>query len=121
MEYPLSDLCLMPVCLVPFGGLSEVDVKLGETVIVAPATGRYGGAAVAVVLAMGATVVAAGRNQHALDSLAAMYASTRPLRTVRLTEDVSQNTANFKKAVRNLQGADVYIDFSRQKQRTACS
>ncbi|KAL4948733.1 isopropanol dehydrogenase [Aspergillus filifer] len=40
LGYTINDLCLMPVCLVPFGGLSEVDVKPGEVVIVAPATGR---------------------------------------------------------------------------------
>ncbi|OOF94678.1 hypothetical protein ASPCADRAFT_208337 [Aspergillus carbonarius ITEM 5010] len=112
MGYTLSDLCFMPVCLVPFGGLSEVNVKPGEVVIVAPATGRYGGAAVAVALALGATVVAAGRNESKLHSLANMYASTGRLRTAVLTEDVSQNTEAFKAAAGNPHGADVFIDFS---------
>ncbi|KAF5860102.1 hypothetical protein ETB97_002063 [Aspergillus alliaceus] len=112
MRYSISDLCLMPVCLVPFGGLSEVDVKPGEVVIIAPATGRYGGAAVAVALAMGATAVAAGRNQSALAALETTYASTGRLRTVVLTEDVAYNTANLKTAVCNSHGADVFIDFS---------
>ncbi|KAF7590671.1 hypothetical protein BBP40_002563 [Aspergillus hancockii] len=112
MGYSLSDLCLMPVSLVPFGGLSEVDVKPGEVVIVAPATGRYGGATVAVALAVGTTIVAAGRNERALEALTATFASTRRLRTVVLMEDISHNAANFKAAVREPQRADVYIDFS---------
>ena len=112
MGYSLSDLCLMPVCLVPFGGLSEVDVRPGETVIVAPATGRYGGAAVAVALAMGATVVAAGRNNNALEALATTHASTGRFRTVVLTGDVSGNTEAMKSATGKPDGADVFIDFS---------
>lgn len=112
LGYTVSDLCLMPVCLVPFGGLSEVDVKPGEVVIVAPATGRYGGAAVAVALAMGATVVAAGRNKNALEALESIHASTGRLKTVTLTEDPSSNTEAFKTAAGKPEGADVYIDFS---------
>ena len=112
MGYTFSDLCLMSVCLVSFGGLSEVDVKPGEVVIVAPATGRYGGAAVAVALAMGATVVAAGRNKSALDALSTIHTSTGRLRTVTLTSDVSSNTEAFKNAASRPGGADVYIDFS---------
>ncbi|EED16150.1 isopropanol dehydrogenase, putative [Talaromyces stipitatus ATCC 10500] len=110
--YAVSDLCLMPVCLVPFGGLSEVNVNPGEVVIVAPATGRYGGATVAVALAMGATVVAAGRNKNALEALEATHASTGRLQTVILTEDTSSNAEAFKEAAGKPEGADVYIDFS---------
>lgn len=112
LGYTVSDLCLIPVCLVPFGGLSEVDVRPGEVVIVAPATGKYGGAAVAVALSMGATVVAAGRNTTALAALETTHASTGRLRTVALTEDASSNAEAFKTAAGNPEGADVYIDFS---------
>ncbi|KAJ5633223.1 hypothetical protein N7490_009562 [Penicillium lividum] len=111
LRYNISDLCSLPVFLVPFGGLSEVDVKPGEVVIVAPATGRYGGAAVAVGLAMGATVVAAGRNIAALQALETIHASTGRLRTVIITEDTARNTELYKAAAGNLNGADVYIDF----------
>jgi alcohol dehydrogenase len=49
--------------LVPFGGLLAGDLKAGETLVVNGATGGFGGAGVAVALAMGAgKVVAAGRN-----------------------------------------------------------
>jgi alcohol dehydrogenase len=57
--------------LVPYGGLLAGDLQAGETVVVNGATGGFGGAGVAVALAMGATrVVATGRNQNVLDDLA---------------------------------------------------
>ncbi|KAJ5887522.1 hypothetical protein N7495_007563 [Penicillium taxi] len=108
-KFTLSDLAMMPVCLVPFGGLSDIDLKPGELVIVAPATGRYGGAAVAVALAMGATVVAAGRNKTALKALDEVHGHTGRLKLVALNENVAQNTEMLKAAA---DGADAYIDFS---------
>lgn len=58
-------------CIVPFGGLVRGRLKAGETVIVNGATGAHGSAAVLVALAMGAArVVAAGRNEEVLESLA---------------------------------------------------
>ncbi|KAL2829522.1 chaperonin 10-like protein [Aspergillus cavernicola] len=109
--YTINDLCLMPVCMVPFGGLSEVDVKPGEIVIVGPATGRYGGAAVAVALAMGAIVVAVGRNLEALEKLEIIHRASGRLRTVRLTGgDAGVNTELLHAAAGS--DADVYIDFS---------
>ncbi|KAL2816536.1 isopropanol dehydrogenase [Aspergillus granulosus] len=111
LGYSISDLCLMPVCLVPFGGLSEVDIKPGEVLIIAPATGRYGGAAVAIALAMGATVIAAGRNATALESLRRTHDSGR-LRTVQLTDDAAANTESFQAAAGKPDGADAYLDLS---------
>ena len=40
LGYSIHDLCLVPVCNVTFGGLASIDVKPGETVLVAPATGK---------------------------------------------------------------------------------
>lgn len=111
LGYSIEDLCLMPVCLVPFGGLSEVDVKPGEVVIVAPATGRYGGAAVNVALAMGATVIAAGRNKEALENLERIHGTDR-LTTVRITGDGDVDTELFRAAAQKPGGADVYLDLS---------
>ncbi|KAH8901043.1 putative isopropanol dehydrogenase [Thozetella sp. PMI_491] len=112
LGYSVEDLTLFPVLLVPFGGLAEVDVKPGETVIVGPATGRYGGAAVGVALALGATVVALGRNKAALAKLEAIYGATGRLSTVPLTGAAEADAAAIKGSVSNPQGADVYIDFS---------
>ena len=47
----------------PYGGLLAGDLQAGETLVVSGATGGFGGAGVAVALAMGAAeVVATGRN-----------------------------------------------------------
>jgi alcohol dehydrogenase len=56
--------------LVPYGGLLAGDLKAGETIVVSGATGGFGGAGVAVAMAMGAgKIVATGRNEGALDDL----------------------------------------------------
>lgn len=111
LGYSMNDLCLLPVCLVPFGGLCEVDVKPGETVIIAPATGRYGGAAVNIALAMGAIVIAAGRNKVALKNLEMVHGTTR-LKTIQLTGDGPTDTELFRAAAGKPDGADVYLDLS---------
>jgi NADPH:quinone reductase-like Zn-dependent oxidoreductase len=69
------------VCLVPFGGLYEVDIKPGEIVIAGPATGRYGGAAMNIALAIGVVVIAVGRNKATLENLEIVHSTTR-LKTV---------------------------------------
>lgn len=79
MGYNIADMYVLPYCLVPFGALSEFNVKPGETVIVAPATGRYGGVAVAFALAMGAPVIAAGRNEKSLHQSATAHTTSKRL------------------------------------------
>ena len=62
--------CRLSALLVPYGGLLAGDLKAGETLVVSGATGGFGGAGVAVALAMGAAkVVAAGRNANSLSDL----------------------------------------------------
>lgn len=97
----------------PNGGLSEIELKAGDTVIVAPATGRFGSGAVTVALAKGASVVACGRSSAVLDSMAEAFAHTGRLSTVVLTGDVEKDTQSLIAASGNGgQGADAYIDFS---------
>jgi threonine dehydrogenase-like Zn-dependent dehydrogenase len=101
--------------LVPYGGLSEIEVKPGDTVIVAPSTGRFGGGAATMALAMGATVVACGRNEKTLNHMKETFEKLHPgrLRTVILTGDVEVDTKAIIAASGNKgKGADAYIDFS---------
>ncbi|KAJ0382866.1 hypothetical protein COL922a_011679 [Colletotrichum nupharicola] len=91
--------------LVPFGGLADIDVKSGDTVIVAPATGRYGSAAVHLALAMGAHVIAIGRNGPVLEQIASINARVS---TVKLTNVVEQDTQMLRKACRG--SADAFWD-----------
>ena len=34
--YSIRDLCTLPTLLVPYGGLDEIDLKVGETIVIAP-------------------------------------------------------------------------------------
>jgi hypothetical protein len=51
LEYSLADLPYLASPLVAYGGLRDIDLKVGETVIVAPATSGYNSAAVEVASA----------------------------------------------------------------------
>jgi threonine dehydrogenase-like Zn-dependent dehydrogenase len=102
-----------PGHLIPYGGLSEIDVRAGDTIIVAPATGKFGGSAVTTALAMGASVVACGRNASTLQTMSTLFSSTGRLSTVILTGDVAVDTKAMIAASGNDgKGADAYIDFS---------
>jgi alcohol dehydrogenase len=70
--------------LVPFGGLLAGELNAGETLVVNGATGGFGGAGVAVALALGAgRVVATGRNPRTLDDLTRRFGPR--VRTVQFT------------------------------------
>jgi threonine dehydrogenase-like Zn-dependent dehydrogenase len=77
------------------GGLRDIGVQAGEMVVVAPATGAFGGAAVACCVAMGASVVAMGRN---VDVLAELGASFPRVKTVKITESVEDDVAALRAA-----------------------
>jgi threonine dehydrogenase-like Zn-dependent dehydrogenase len=109
--YTFHELAYLVRLLVPLGGLSELDVRAGERVVIAPATGQFGGAAVEVALAMGADVVICGRNSAVLENMKATLDPVYPpgkIDIVQLSGDVD---ADVKELTRN--GAcDKYIDFS---------
>jgi D-arabinose 1-dehydrogenase-like Zn-dependent alcohol dehydrogenase len=113
MGYAIVDLPLLQKLMIPYGGLADAGVSVGDTVIIAPATGGFGGAAVLTALSMGAKVVACGRNQRALEKLmiAMKNVSDGRLKSVAWTEDKDKD-ANLLKAAVGGRGADVYIDFS---------
>lgn len=111
LGYTMDDLAWLFVPLVPFGGLDDIGIRPGERVIIAPATGWYGGAAVQVALAMGAIVIAAGRNGTALADIktrmGAVYGANR-VETVQLSGDSEKDTAAF----RSLGLADAFFEIS---------
>ena len=112
LGYSFADLNWLGPCLVPAGGLMEIDVKAGETVIVAPGTGFFSGAAVHMALGMGAKVIAAGRNKVVLAKMVETFEATERFVTVQLSGDVGKDTAALKGAAGADAGADAYIDFS---------
>ncbi|MCJ1330134.1 hypothetical protein MMC10_006816 [Thelotrema lepadinum] len=95
LGYTIEDLAYLQTPLIAYGGLIDIDVKPGETVIVAPATGGFGGSAVQVALAMGAgTVIAMGRNEAALERVRGVD-PTR-VKTVKMTGNLETELEALK-------------------------
>lgn len=94
--------------LVPFGGLLAGDLTAGETLVMNGATGGFGGAGVAVALAMGAgRVVAAGRNPKALADLARIHGPR--VRIAQMTGVQADDQATILEAAG--EPADMVLDF----------
>lgn len=109
LGYDASDLAFLFWPLVPFGGLRDIGLRVGETIIVAPATGPFGGVAVLVALAMGAgKVIAMGRNAEALHKLKAGREDR--VEIVQITGDVEKDASELLQAGGG--PADVYFDIS---------
>ncbi|MCJ1241214.1 hypothetical protein MMC14_009218 [Varicellaria rhodocarpa] len=105
LGYSVEDLAYISAMLVPYGGLNDIGVKPGETIIVAPATGSFGGAAVLVALAMGARVIAMGRNVETLNKVAAM---SELIEAVPITGNIEADTA----ALKQFGTVDAFFDIS---------
>lgn len=105
MGYEIADLAYISALLVPYGGLRDIDLKAGETVIVSPATGAFGGAAVLVALAMGARVIAMGRNVEALKKI---KKRCERVEIVPITGDVLKDS----EALKSFGAVDAFFDIS---------
>ncbi|KAK3689328.1 alcohol dehydrogenase GroES domain-containing protein [Podospora appendiculata] len=120
LGYSLEDLVYMNSLGVPFGGLRNVDVRPGDLVLVAPATGYFGFAAVQLALAFGASVVAMGRNEQVLKGLeenATMAYPASRLVTAKLhgasVQADAQAIADAARRLGSRDGTvDVFIDMS---------
>lgn len=118
--YSVEELLHITSFAVPYGGLRDVGLDVCETVLIAPATGMFGSAAVKVALAMGANVIAMGRNSEALEQLKSDHVNNNNnsagrgngggrLETVLITNNIQTETAaiaSFGLPV------DVYFDIS---------
>ncbi|KAK3169535.1 hypothetical protein OEA41_008919 [Lepraria neglecta] len=96
LGYEVEELAYISGLLVPFGGLKDIGLQAGETVIVSPATGGFGGAAVLVALAMGARVIAMGRDRAKLEKLREKVGGGR-VEVVPMTGDVEADAKSLKK------------------------
>ena len=105
LGYRLEDLGCLSQLIVSYGGLSDIDLKAGETILIAPATGSFGSAAVHIALAMGARVIAMGRNRTVLAELKKL--SDR-IETVEISGSVQEDT----NALAKLGSLDVFFDIS---------
>lgn len=99
LSYSIPDLMYMGHLIVPFGGLRDIALEPGETVIISPATGGYGGAGVLVALAMGARVIATGRNADKLTALKAhvlTYSPDARIETMTWTGNEKEDTVTLQ-------------------------
>ena len=107
LGYTIDDLAYLQTPLIAYGGLIDVDLKPGETVIVAPATGGFGGSAVQTALAMGAgTVIAMGRNEAALKRVQSV--DPNRVKTVKMTGSWETEL----EAIKAIGPVDVFFDIS---------
>ncbi|KAL7917434.1 GroES-like protein [Trichoderma austrokoningii] len=95
----LLHLGLLPVL---YSGLRKIDVKAGETVLIAPATGVFSGGCVAVARAMGANVIAGGRSEESLNALKARFPG---IQTVKLTGEPSDIAS-----IQSFSNIDAFVD-----------
>ena len=96
LGHSLPDLMYLSTLLVPFGGLRDIKLEPGETVIVCPATGGFGSAGVQVAAAMGARVIAYGWNEKELARVKELVSRGTPgatIETVKMTGDEYADTA----------------------------
>lgn len=110
----MKDLGSLMTLAVAFGGLDTAKLRPGETVIIAPATGSFGGAAVHVALALGAQVIALGRNKTTLQELEVLGEGR--VATAQLSGSVEGDLDNIKtvaaKLGRRTAVADVFFEIS---------
>lgn len=107
LGYTVEDLLSFVVHFVPFGGMRFIGIEPGEKVIVSPATGLFGSAAVEVALAMGANVIAMGRNMDLLKKLQVTCGEDR-VQIVQISNDRQQEMEALSKCGL----ADVFFDTS---------
>ncbi|KIA75436.1 hypothetical protein HK57_00080 [Aspergillus ustus] len=111
LGYGMCDLAYMAYLLVPFGGLRDIGLQVGETVVVAPATGGFGGAGVQIAVAMGARVIAMGRNEQELARVKAHVSNGTPgaiVETVKMSGDEEMDL----KALQAFGTIDAVLDLS---------
>ncbi|KAI1396691.1 GroES-like protein [Hypoxylon fuscum] len=111
LDYTIQDLMYMCYLLVPYGGYRDIRLEPGETIIVCPATGGYGGAGVQVAIAMGVRVIAYGRNEKELARLKEHVLKGTPnasIETVKMTGDEMVDAA----ALKAFGTVDAVLDFS---------
>ncbi|RKK06622.1 hypothetical protein BFJ66_g17195 [Fusarium oxysporum f. sp. cepae] len=106
LGYSPPELVYLWTISIPFGGLRDIDIKAGEKVIISPAAGTFGSAAVLAALAMGAQIIAVGRNQKTLDKIKVLNPDR--VRTVLNTGDVEADVQELTKNG----PADTFFDIS---------
>lgn len=116
LGYQLEDLAALGRMMVPYGGLKDIGLQTGETIVIGPATGGYGMCSVHLAVSMGAQVIALGRNMNALTKLEELYPGK--VLGVQMSGSVETDLKNIKDACAKLNAStthtqpDVFFDIS---------
>jgi len=111
LGYKVLDLHWIETCAIAYAGLRDAGIQTGDRVVVAPSTGRYGAATVAVALAVGAQVVAVGRSKSTLDALCRGFRGFSALMTAVMEGDKEKDCRTLKSKLYPHE-ADVFVDLS---------
>jgi D-arabinose 1-dehydrogenase-like Zn-dependent alcohol dehydrogenase len=114
LGYEIPELAILSQLVLGMSGCVDAGVSAGGTVVIAPATGIFGRAAVQVAVGLGARVIAAARNEGALEEMGKVYGATGRFKSVVLKGDVAADAEAIKTAFpgSDANGIDSYIDVS---------
>lgn len=105
LGYKLGDIAYLGKHAIAYGAFRAIDLKAGETIVIGPATGNHSGAAVQVASAMGARVIAVGRNA---DTLRKLSESTPRVQRVTLTGNPGEDV----KLLSQFGTIDAFLDYT---------
>ncbi|KAF2008912.1 GroES-like protein [Aaosphaeria arxii CBS 175.79] len=111
LGYSIPSLMYMAFLMVPYGGLRDINVQPGETIIVCPATGGYSSAGVLVAVAMGARVIAMARNTEKLALLVEHVKRVLPNASI-ATAQITGDEAKDATTLREFGPADAVLDLT---------
>ncbi|KAH8204743.1 hypothetical protein TruAng_001077 [Truncatella angustata] len=113
LNYDAADLAAIPLYQVAAGAILEAKtIQAAETVIIGPSGGSFGGAAVELALAIGANVIALGRNESKLEEMKRALGSPPQFDYVVMSGDSEKDTAAILERTPNGAGAEVYNDWT---------
>ncbi|TDZ36002.1 Alcohol dehydrogenase 1 [Colletotrichum spinosum] len=91
--------------------IEGADIKASETIIIGPSGGTFGGLAVEIALAIGANVIALGRNEEKLAAMQKKINNPR-LQYVIMTGDEEADMKAILDKTPDGEGAEVYNDWT---------
>ena len=103
MGYSVHDLMYLCYLLVPYSGLRDIKFELGKITVISLVTGSFGSAGVMIAIAMGARVIALGRDRTRLAKCKELVRRGTPganIETVKLTGNESADTAAVRRLAR---------------------
>ncbi|KAF4540112.1 putative quinone oxidoreductase [Lasiodiplodia theobromae] len=113
LGYTPAELAAIPLYHVAGGAVLEAArLRAAETIVVGPAGGSFGGAAVEIALAVGANVVALGRSEEKLAEMQRRLGAGDRFSYVVMTGDVDADVAAILAKTERGAGADVFNDWT---------